>query len=309
MNKYWNSKYFEKNLHESHSYIFKSLEIKQYLQRILKNQGYALHKYKLNFSNFNLNIFISVYRTEEAPVIEKRTGLERRESMVLLKKKLMRLQRQIKKHHRQKSNFVSKTKYARALELYRNYLFKLVRLNKLPSRNALKAPDFGNIITILRSLNTFTGNRFTVKLRVREINHVNNSSQSKQILLKLRKFERTQFFKEGKHLLVPFLTHDKSARLLTNFIATQIKTIKRHNFFFNFLKESLHLVINQKISKVQGLKLIMKGRLNNAARAKKRVITIGKVPLTTINSNIDYSETTAFTSNGTIGVKAWVAKK
>ena len=109
--------------------------------------------------------------------------------------------------------------------------------------------------------------------------------------------------------MIPFITHEKSAGLLTNFIATQIKTIKRHNFFFNFLKESLNIAINQKISKVQGLKLVIKGRLNNAARAKKRVITIGKIPLTTINSNIDYSESTAFTSNGTIGVKAWVSRK
>lgn len=309
MNKNWNSKYFEKNLHESHTYIFKSLEIKQYLQKILKDQGYTLHRYKLNFSDSVLNIFISIYRTEASSVVEEKAISEQRESTALLKKKLIRLKRKLKKYYKQKNNLSDKTKYTRALEFYKTYLFKLIRLETLNSRSSSKTSNLKNVLNILKNLNIFTGNKFTIKLRVREINHINKNPQSKQILLKLRKFERTKFFVEGKHFLVPFITHQKSAGLLTNFIATQIKTIKRHNFFFNFLKESLHLTINQKISKVQGLKLVIKGRLNNAARAKKRVITIGKVPLTTINSNVDYSESTAFTANGTIGIKAWVSKK
>lgn len=309
MNKNWNSKYFEKNLHESHTYIFKSLEIKQYLQKILKDQGYTLHKYKLNFSNSVLNIFISIYRTEEASVIEEKAIFEQKESTTLLKKKLHRLKNILKKYYRQKNNLSNRTKYTRALEFYRTYLFKLIKLNTLKSNNSSKTSNLKNVLNILRNLNIFTNNKFTIKLRVREVNHVNKDPQSKQILIKLRKFERTKFFAEGKHFLIPFITHKKSAGLLTNFIATQMKTIKRHNFFFNFLKESLHLAINQEISKVKGLKLVIKGRLNNAARAKKRVLTIGKVPLTTINSNIDYSESTTFTSNGTIGIRTWVSRK
>jgi ribosomal protein S3 len=53
----------------------------------------------------------------------------------------------------------------------------------------------------------------------------------------------------------------------------------------------------------------IKGRINNAARSNKKIITIGRVPIKTINSKIDYSESTAFTSNGTIGVKVWVSEK
>jgi ribosomal protein S3 len=310
MNKYWKSKYFEKTTHESHIYIFKSLEIKQYLQKILKDHGYTLHNYKLNFSNSVLNIFISIYKTEKTGLIEEKIKSGQEASTNLLKNKLSILRKKLKKYHEQKQSSTqlsTKTKYIKALELYKTCLFRLNRIKFNSTVRTVKLKSFLN--TILNSLNVFTNNKFNINLTLQEINHVNENAQSKQILLKLRKFEKTPFFTEGKNFLIPFITQGDSARLLTNFIATQIRTVKRHNFFFNFLKESLNFTINQKISKIQGIKLVIKGRLNNAARAKHRVITIGKIPLTTINSNIDYSESTAFTANGTLGIKAWVAEK
>lgn len=304
MNQFWRSKYFEKNIYESHTYIFKSLEIKQYLQKILKDQGLTLHKYQLNFSNASLNIFISLHRTEQASFISRK-----KKSKALLDKRLVKLKREIKKHWKKKhllNNMSTRVKFAQTFKLYRTYSDRLGADTSTKSET-FKLKSFSN--KILKSLNIFTNNKFNINLTVQEINSINKAPESQQILLKLRKFERTSFFTEGKNFLIPFITQKNSTRLLTNFIATQLKTIKRHNFFFNFLKESLYLTINQKISKIQGIKIIIKGRLNNAARAKHRIITIGKIPLTTISSDIDYSESTAFTSNGTIGVRVWVAER
>lgn len=339
MNKLWKSKYFEKNNNESHSYIFKSLEIKQYLQKILKNQGFALHDYKLNFNNSVLNIFISIYKTERAFSIDKEDNSAKEKASNLLKKK-------IKKFYKQKnfsSKLPTKVKYTKLLKFYNTYLIKLKKsykqkylmnqINKLPTKTkhneilkicdayllklnltrtsvTLKTLELNNFSKkILKSLNLFTNNRFNLALTVQEINYINGNPKTKQILLRLRKFERTTFYNEGKRFIIPFITQPNSAKLLTQFISTQIRTIKRHNFFFNFLKETLNSGINQKSSRIQGIKLIIKGRLNNAARAKHRIITIGKIPLTTINSNIDYSESVAFTSNGTLGIKVWVCEK
>jgi len=67
--------------------------------------------------------------------------------------------------------------------------------------------------------------------------------------------------------------------------------------------------MGQKLSKVQGIKILIAGRLNNAARSRNKIIKIGKISLLEINSKIDYSETTAFTSNGTFGVKVWICEK
>lgn len=309
MNINWKSKYFEKNINESHAYIFRSLEIKQYLQKVLKNQGFILHTYKLNFSDSIINIYMSVYETEQAHSIGKRNKTTHKKTSQSLKKKLTKLKREIKEYYKQKhlmNNVSNRLKYVKVSRLYKTCLLKLNALNN----TTLKASNLNSFSKkILKSLNLFTNNKFNIALTVQEINYTNTNPQAKQVLLKLRKFERTPFFTEGKQFLIPFITQNNSAKLLTNFIVGQLKTIKRHNFFFNFLKESLNLVINQKISKIQGVKLIIKGRLNNAARAKHRIITVGKSPLTTINSNIDYAESTAFTSNGTLGIKVWVCEK
>ena len=65
MNKhFWKYKYFEKNSYELHTNIFRNLEIEQYLKKVLENHNFQLHDYKINFSNFFINIFLSVYKTK-----------------------------------------------------------------------------------------------------------------------------------------------------------------------------------------------------------------------------------------------------
>jgi small subunit ribosomal protein S3 len=73
-------------------------------------------------------------------------------------------------------------------------------------------------------------------------------------------------------------------------------------------------VIKQTLSKasqnkeIQGIKLMVKGRLNGAEIARKEWLKKGKIPLQTLRSNIDYAQTTAYTTYGTIGVKVWIYK-
>jgi ribosomal protein S3 len=304
MNNHWKHKYFEKSTQESHANIFRSLEIEQYLKQILKNNGFNLHKCNLNFSNFIVNIFLSVYKTEQkTPALKKSVQLNE-DNSILQKKKIAKFKRQIKKHYLRKSfakRLTNKLRYARTLRSYKNCSLELEN-NKTISFDSLPKK-------ILESLSSFTNNNFNVNLTIREINFINSSSDAERALLTFRKFERTPFFKEGKSLLVPLITRRNSAKLLGTFIAAQLETIKRHNFFFNFLQESLALIMGQKLSKVQGIKILIAGRLNNAARSRNKIIKIGKISLLEINSKIDYSETTAFTSNGTFGVKVWICEK
>jgi small subunit ribosomal protein S3 len=58
------------------------------------------------------------------------------------------------------------------------------------------------------------------------------------------------------------------------------------------------------------MKIKISGRLNGRPRAKHRIISIGNgVPAITLNSNIDYAESTAYTLNGTLGIKVWVSNQ
>mgnify|MGYP001294315192 CR=1 FL=1 len=57
---------------------------------------------------------------------------------------------------------------------------------------------------------------------------------------------------------------------------------------------------------VKGLKIRINGRFNGAARSKTRVFQINKIPLQTLDANIQYYQSISYTLNGTFGVKLWV---
>jgi small subunit ribosomal protein S3 len=57
-----------------------------------------------------------------------------------------------------------------------------------------------------------------------------------------------------------------------------------------------------------GIRVQCAGRLGGAEIARKEWYLEGRVPLHTINANIDYAQETANTKSGTIGVKVWINK-
>jgi len=62
-------------------------------------------------------------------------------------------------------------------------------------------------------------------------------------------------------------------------------------------------------NKVKGIKIQVKGRLNNVDIARKEIFSKGSIPLHTLRADIDYCYWPAFTTNaGTIGVKVWIYK-
>lgn len=59
---------------------------------------------------------------------------------------------------------------------------------------------------------------------------------------------------------------------------------------------------------VLGVKISLKGRLDGAEMARYEWGKKGRVPLQTLRADVDYSEKTAYTAYGTIGVKVWIYK-
>jgi ribosomal protein S3 len=106
--------------------------------------------------------------------------------------------------------------------------------------------------------------------------------------------------------------------LLSEFISYQFKfnqfktdqmTISRKdNYFMGFLKQSVMLLIKSETSCITGIKIVIKGRFNKAPRAKTRIIHFGKFSLQSFNSKIDYYKSTAYTINGTFGIKVWLCE-
>lgn len=61
-----------------------------------------------------------------------------------------------------------------------------------------------------------------------------------------------------------------------------------------------------KESGAKGMKIIIAGRLNGVDIARSETFNMGKVPLHTLRANIDYAESRAETTYGTIGIKVWI---
>lgn len=187
-------------------------------------------------------------------------------------------------------------------------LFVCVTGDQQRKKNGItKNSKFGFLKNSLRSVSLYLENKFNLILKIKNVKSTpNNNALTKTLFnLALDKFK----IPEIKKLYFILATQKNSTELLGNFIAKQLRITKRHNFFFSVLNKSLMYLVNQKNSKVKGLKISIAGRLNNALRSQSRTLQIGQIPLTTINTKIEYVESTSFTANGTIGVKVWLNRK
>ncbi|WP_287128278.1 30S ribosomal protein S3 [Candidatus Cyanaurora vandensis] len=95
---------------------------------------------------------------------------------------------------------------------------------------------------------------------------------------------------------------DAEAALIAEYIASQLE--KRVAF---------RRVIRQTIQRaqragVQGIKIMVAGRLNGAEIARTEWTREGRVPLHTLRADIDYAEGRAQTIYGVIGIKIWIFK-
>ena len=61
-------------------------------------------------------------------------------------------------------------------------------------------------------------------------------------------------------------------------------------------------------AKVKGIKIQVSGRLNGAEIARSEKYGDSSVPLGRLRANIDYGQSTAHTTYGTVGIKVWIYK-
>jgi len=193
---------------------------------------------------------------------------------------------------------------------------KNILLNRVKPYSATDLKEFQEIL--LESLNAYTKNRICISITLQNLNRYRNFTSTqmkglKQIFKQLRSFVKKSFFKEAINILLVIISRRKSAKILAEFISEQFRRnqlkmdqvaiSRKDNYFLGFLKQTLILLIKSEISCVKGLKIIVKGRFNRAPRARIRNIHFGKSSLQSFNSKVDYYQSTAYTVNGTFGIK------
>ena len=82
-----------------------------------------------------------------------------------------------------------------------------------------------------------------------------------------------------------------------------VSELERRMPFRRVLKMAIERV---KKAGALGVKIAVSGRLNGAEIARREWLGWGKIPLTNLRADIDYHQSCAFTTAGTIGVKVWI---
>jgi small subunit ribosomal protein S3 len=93
---------------------------------------------------------------------------------------------------------------------------------------------------------------------------------------------------------------DLNAQLVAEAVAEQLK---KRAAFRRVLKQRTDATMQ---AGAKGIKVMVGGRLGGAEIARSEKTTVGSVPLTTLQANIDYGYAVAKTTFGTIGVKCWI---
>lgn len=92
------------------------------------------------------------------------------------------------------------------------------------------------------------------------------------------------------------------AKLVGESIAEQLKKRAAHR---RVMKVACENAMN---AGALGVKIICSGRLGGAEIARSEVQKMGSIPLQTLDANVDYAVSTAFTTYGAIGIKVWIYK-
>ena len=332
--KEWKSKYIEKKSTESSTFIFRDLEIKKFIFQLFAKNELKIQNCRVYSSENSLHIYISYYSSCNPSIVSSQIKPKYTNSH---SKPFYNKTFNIKKSNIKKQLYTAKT-YKKIfskqseLKLLQTYYFlnkKTQRLNALKNFKIYK--DVINyktlnhqhvnlfVSTILKGLTLFTDKKHNIFLNLKQINKETtlfqtvlkkNKRKLKENTAKLRKFQQNKFFKKGLNILNTFTLNAHSALFLAEFVAKHLKKLKRPNFFLQFLEITLKTLLNNKFSKFKRIQIKIKGRFNGAPRSRHKFINIGKnIPVLTLNSKIDYGESTAYTSNGTFGIKVWTYTK
>jgi ribosomal protein S3 len=341
-NKEWKSKYFEKKSPELARYAFKDSEIRKYIRKFLGDNGLIVHDCRLYYTDSSLYVFVSYYLTQKSVFLIKkwnrthkirlnpRPGAREKNKRIFskvrksvktykgyyqrrsYKKRVLKsmvkeplVQQNLIKNIQQGEQSV-KRRRVKVLRSYKNYL-------SLKEHKTIKHLEVNSFLNqLLESLSLFTNKSLDIFTTFQQLNEtIRPELDKKKVkLLKkslalLRKYNRNSFFKDGVNLMYACTTQRDSSELLAQFVANELKKLKKHNFFLRFLKATLALFSSKAFSELGGIKIKVKGRFNGAPRARSKAIKIGNVPVLTLSSDISYAEAVSFTSNGTFGVKVW----
>lgn len=102
--------------------------------------------------------------------------------------------------------------------------------------------------------------------------------------------------------IIEIKSPDTNAQLIGEGIAEQLK--KRASFR-RILKMRAEGAMQ---AGAKGVKILIAGRLGGAEMSRTLTVSLGSIPLQTLQANVEYGFAQSFTKSGVIGVKVWIYK-
>lgn len=299
----WNSKYFWINNENLSLRFFEEINIQKYITRIFQIYGLLIHSCKINISKFKLEIVICYYITLKAIKL-------------------------IKINTFSKNNLFSNNKYVKNIDFQFKTILQEKQKNKFKTFVNKKYDNFeiaekSDVLEkfIYKFFENFViFNRIPLKVDLVFTNINKGLSTSslnnietvilKKLLMQLRIYKNNRYFnaREFINILLIVVKKRNSAKFFAEFLAHQMRYLKRHNVLLSFVKRSLYLLINSPLSRIKGAKIVIKGRFNGKLRANKTNISIGEIPMQTLSSRVSYGNSVSYTPYGTFGIKIWLAE-
>lgn len=94
---------------------------------------------------------------------------------------------------------------------------------------------------------------------------------------------------------------ESSARIVGQMIA---ESLEKRITFRRAMKQTVEKVMANR--DVEGVRVILSGRLGGADMARKEELKKGRIPLQTLRADIDFARVTARLPYGAIGIKVWI---
>ena len=187
-----------------------------------------------------------------------------------------------------------------SLGVFRKYKIKQKSKESIKLlKNKVPLSDLGKILIQINKVTQVKLNLYNMYLPKKLVQE--NSTRI------FKKYKNERFFWESLQLIYGLFRGYVSANILANLMYIHTRRNPRRVRFIAYIKLILDwhfkTVVN---SKIQGVRIEIKGRFNAKSRAKKRIISVGRVRMHEKTSNVSYAYTDAITKFGSLGIKVWV---
>ena len=320
------SSYYEANLEEFTLLSYQRLQIEEYLRHFFFQNGLILQKvlFQVNFNSLNLVLYYylldNISWSLKKHLSEKDYRLKKvsfRRSIVKVKnircvkrglKGPLTLTKLLKRYNIEGcDDYLSSYLEPSIVKLYKKSKNKI----RYKTNCHLKKHFFHE--HLLETISHYTQKRFNVSFVFKNVNRGVNLilGDKEQALLReqailLKSYSKYNYFKDSLNLFVIVAKTKNSSALFSKFLSEQLKYLKYHKPFLTFVSRLLKILIYSNKFTIKGIKLLIRGRLNNKSRSKHFGLVLGQIPIVTKSADIlDYSENISYTKNGTLGVKVW----